>query len=366
MFIVDNAVMMPRGSVHAVKDSRAFPEVADLYGDLYEAKAEGRHGLKGHIPGLLITAVAALAAAYLSEHYGAPLMLMGLLIGLAFNFVNADARLHPGLGFASRSLLRWGIVLVGAQITFEQIASLGWPSFIAIAAIIALVTLTGVGIARIFGQPNSLGLLAGGAVAICGASAALALSALLGEKRTSQAQLTLVLVCVSAASAFAMSVYPILADGLGLTDRQAGFLIGASIHDVAQALGAGYSFSNEAGETAAIVKLTRVALLAPTLAVIALILARQGGAQTGPITIPWFVLGFLAIAALNSFFPFPEAAVAASGKAASALLLLAVVATGIKSPMQLLLQQGWRSSLPVVGASVASFAFSLFVALMLT
>ncbi len=366
MFIVDNVVMMPRGSVHIVKDSKGFPAVADLYGDLYEPQSDAHTDLKAYVPGLLITAVAALAAAYLSEHYGAPLMLMGLLIGLAFNFVNADARLHPGLGFASRSLLRWGIVLVGAQITFEQIASLGWTSFLAIAVIIALVTLAGLFLARICGLTSSLGLLAGGSVAICGASAALALSALLGEKRTSQAQLTLVLVCVSAASAFAMSVYPILAESLGLTDRQAGFLIGASIHDVAQALGAGYSFSDEAGETAAIVKLTRVALLAPTLAVIALILARQGGARTGPITIPWFVVGFLAIAALNSFFPFPQAIVSASRQAASALLLLAVVATGIKSPMQLLLQQGWRSSLPVVGASLVSFILSLVAALTLT
>ncbi|MFM8500149.1 MAG: YeiH family protein [Chakrabartia sp.] len=344
---------------------KAVPAVADLYGDLYEPAAAAKIGMRDYIPGLVVTGVAALAAAYLAEHYGAPLMLMGLLIGLAFNFANADTRLHPGLNFASRSLLRWGIVLVGAQITFAQIASLGVPSFIAIAVILALVTVTGLGVARLFGLPWALGLLAGGSVAICGASAALALSTLLGEKRTSQAQLTLVLVCVSAASAFAMSTYPILAGSLGLSDRQAGFLIGASIHDVAQALGAGYSFSNEAGQTAAIVKLTRVALLAPTLAVIALILSRQGAGKAGPITVPWFVMGFLAVAAVNSFMPLPPAVVDVSRKGASALLLLAVVATGIKSPMQLLLQQGWRSSMPVVGATLVSFLLSLAAAIVL-
>jgi uncharacterized integral membrane protein (TIGR00698 family) len=348
-----------------VNNQKDVPAVADLYGDLYEAAPASKGGARLHIPGLVVTGVAALAAAYLAEHYGAPLMLMGLLIGLAFNFANADARLHPGLNFASRSLLRWGIVLVGAQVTFEQIASLGATSFIAIAVILALVTLTGVAMARVFGLPWALGLLAGGSVGICGASAALALSTLLGEKRTSQAQLTLVLVCVSAASALAMSTYPALAHSLGLTDRQAGFLIGASIHDVAQALGAGYSFSNEAGQTATIVKLTRVALLAPTLAVIALLLSRQGGGKTGPITVPWFVMGFLAVAALNSFVPIPALVVDGSRKAASALLLLAVVATGIKSPMQLLMQQGWRSSMPVVGATIVSFLLSLAAALFL-
>ncbi len=345
--------------------SQYQPAVADLFGELYEHDPGPKRGWAALVPGLFVTGVAALAAAYLSEHYGAPLMLMGLLIGLAFNFANADARLHPGLNFASRSLLRWGIMLVGAQITFAQIASLGWSSFIAIALILSAVTLAGLGVARLFGLPSGLGILAGGSVAICGASAALALSTLLGEKRSSQAQLTLVLVCVSAASAFAMSSYPALASTLHLSDRQAGFLIGASIHDVAQALGAGYSFSNEAGETATIVKLTRVALLAPTLAVIALVLQRGGGAKAGPITVPWFVLGFLGVAAVNSFFAIPPAVVDLSHKGASALLLLAVVATGIKSPMQLLMQQGWRSSMPVVGATVISFLLSLLVAMLL-
>jgi uncharacterized membrane protein YadS len=208
---------------------RQIPAAADLYGDLLDIGPVPKLGWRSYIPGLLMTGVAALAAAYLSEHYGAPLMLMGLLIGLAFNFVNADARLHAGLGFASKTLLRWGIVLVGLQVTFAQIASLGWVAFVAIAAMIALVTMTGTMVARGGAMGSAFGTLAGGAVAICGASAALALSSVLGEKRASQAQLTLVLVSVSAASALAMSVYPILAHALHLTDTQAGFLMGASI-----------------------------------------------------------------------------------------------------------------------------------------
>jgi uncharacterized integral membrane protein (TIGR00698 family) len=344
---------------------KAVPLVADLYGDLLETAPPLATGIKDYMPGLAMTGVAALAAAYLSEHYGAPLMLMGLLIGLAFNFVNADARLHPGLGFASRSLLRWGIVLVGTQITVSQIVALGWPSFLMIVTMIALVTLTGFGVAKMLRLGTGLGLLAGGAVAICGASAALALSALLGEKRSSQAQLTLVLVAVSAASAFAMSTYPVLADVLHLNDQQAGFLIGASIHDVAQALGAGYSFSNEAGETAAIVKLTRVTLLAPTLAIISVMMPKEDGSSAGRVSVPWFVLGFLGLAALNSLYEMPSEITQVAAKATSALLLLAVVATGIRSPMNLLMQQGWRSSMPVVAASIVSFLLALGAAILL-
>ncbi len=122
----------------------------------------------------------------------------------------------------------------------------------------------------------------------------------------SQAQLTLVLVTVSAASAVAMSLYPALAHMLHLTDRQAGFLMGASIHDVAQSLGAGYSYSQEAGQTATVVKLTRVALLAPALALVALAYPKDGEKRGARIGVPWFVLGFLALTALHSFVALPN------------------------------------------------------------
>ena len=341
---------------------RDTPLAADLYGDLLDASPAVRVGWRDHFPGLLLTGVAALAAAWLSEHYGVPMMLMGLLIGLAFNFANADDRLHPGLGFASKTLLRWGIVLAGAQITFGQIGSLGLEGFGAIVCIMGLVMLAGYATARAFRLGTGFGILAGGAVAICGASAALALSSLLGEKRASQAQLTLVLVTVAAASAFAMSTYPAAAAALGLSDHQAGFLIGASIHDVAQALGAGYSFSADAGQTATIVKLTRVTLLAPLLFVLSLTLVRPEGGGKVAVSVPWFVVGFLALAAANSFLPVPQEAARYAAKATSALLLLAVVATGIRSPMQLLLNQGWRSAMPVLAATLASFCLSLLAA----
>src|SRR3546814_10423442 len=95
-----------------------------------------------------------------------------------------------------------------------------------------------------------------------------------------------------------MTLYPVLAAQMGLSDTQAGFLIGASVHDVAQAIGGGFSFSQKAGEVATIVKLTRVALLAPMLMLVALWLGRGGAAQATrriPLRLPWFLTGFLAL-----------------------------------------------------------------------
>jgi uncharacterized integral membrane protein (TIGR00698 family) len=348
-----------------MNSDRSIPVAADLYGDILDVGPTVTLKWRAYLPGLLIAAITALAAAYLSEHYGAPIMLMALLIGLAFNFANADTRLHPGLGFASETLLRWGIVLVGLQVTFSQIAGLGAPAFAAIAAMVALVTLSGTLTAKWIGRGAAFGTLAGGAVAICGASAALALSSVLGEKRSSQAQLTLVLVAVSAASALAMSVYPALAHMLHLTDQQAGFLMGASIHDVAQALGAGYSFSPEAGATATVVKLTRVALLAPALAVVAAAYPREDGQPKRGIGVPWFVVGFFLMCGLNSVVTLPTEALSAAKPCATALLVVAVTATGIRSPLGLLLEQGWKASLPVIAATILSFVLALAAALVL-
>lgn len=350
--------------------ARPMPAAADLFGDLLEVETSPRQErphtrLLAYLPGLGVAGLAALAAAWLGDHYGAPLMLMGLLIGLAFNFLNADPRLHPGLGFASKTLLRWGIVLVGLQVTVGQIASLGWLSFAVIAAMILIVMATGTLTARWLGLGAAFGTLAGGAVAICGASAALALSTALGDRRVNQAQLTLTLVAVSAASALAMSVYPILSRAIGLDPQAAGFLLGASIHDVAQALGAGYSLGEAEGQTAAIVKLTRVALLAPTLLLVTLVLRGDDTKGGGAAPVPWFILAFLGLTALNSLLILPPQVAGAAKLGTSALLLLAVVATGIRSPMHLLLEQGWRASMPVVTATLVSFLLALGAATLL-
>ncbi|HZF43382.1 MAG TPA: putative sulfate exporter family transporter [Sphingomonadaceae bacterium] len=317
-------------------------------------------------PGLAVVAAVVLAAGFVADHAGAPLTLLALLIGLALNGLRDDARLAPGLAFASRTLLRVAIVLLGARVTVAQIADLGVLAFLAVATIVAATIAVAVLAARAMGLGAAFGALAGGAVAICGASAALAFAALLGEKRVGRAQLSIVLVGISAFSAAAMFLYPLLMRALGVDSQTAGFVVGASIHDVAQALGAGFSLSAEAGETASVVKLTRVALLAPALGVVALFLRGSGGGEgRGAVEVPWFVLGFFALAALNSAVALPAAATAGAGTAATWLLAGAVAATGIRSPLGDLLKGGPRPLLVIAIASTAALGLSLAAALLL-
>ncbi|MFZ4690522.1 MAG: YeiH family protein [Polymorphobacter sp.] len=339
-----------------------IPQAADLFGDI-EATPKVR--TRDYLPGLTVAVLATMAAATLTDRYNAPLTLMALLIGLALNFLSADRRLTPGLTLASRELLRWAIVLVGARITFAQIAALGPESLVMV--IVTVATTIGVGVlaARALGFSAPFGVLAGGAVAICGGSAAMALSATLGERRVRQAELTLVLVGISAMSSLAMVLYPAAAQALNFSDAQAGYFLGGSVHDVAQALGSGYAVSPAAGETATIVKLARVALLAPVLGVIALMFPAQleiTGGKAKIAIVPWFVLGFFAVAGVNSTGVIPAQVSHFAAETAAWMLAVSVAATAIRSPLGEILKTGPKPLLVIVAATFTAFALALVYA----
>jgi uncharacterized integral membrane protein (TIGR00698 family) len=344
----------------------------DLFGEmmLADGAAAGaavpveRKPLSRFVPGLAICAIASAAAAWLAQNYGVPIILAGLLLGLALNFASGDARTHDGLDWVSRHGLRAGIVLLGLQVTLMQIASMGAVPFLGLALVMAAALVAALLAARATGQNPAVGVLAGGSTAICGASAALALYGAIGRERIDQAQFTLTLVILAAASAIALVTYPPLARILDFTDAQAGFLVGASVHDVAQAIGAGFAVSDAAGAQATVVKLTRVALLAPLVTLAALWIARaqpvaaSGGEARVPL-LPGFILAFLALVVLNSVVTLPATLATYALTLSKTLLLLAVTATAMRTRTDLLLELGWRAVMPVLAATLASLGVAL-------
>jgi uncharacterized integral membrane protein (TIGR00698 family) len=350
----------------AQRGGEPYAYTGDLYGELtLSDQAAVAAPPRPLFPGLAICAIAALAATWLSDHYGMPVILLGLLIGLALNFVASDERTHRGLDFASRTFLRIGIVILGTQVTFAQIGAIGVAPFGALLIVMALAFGGGLLGARLTGQSIAAGILAGGATAICGASAALALYAVIGKDRISQAQFALTLVGIALFSALALSFYPLIAGALDLSDRQAGFLIGSAIHDVAQAIGAGYA----AGADATVVKLARVALLAPVVALVSMLMPGRHGAADQPfwrrLALPWFIIAFLAMVAVNSSVVMPDAVQDWGLTLSKGLLLLAVTATAMRSRMDLLMDLGWRALGPVAGATIASLIAALTAAWLL-
>jgi uncharacterized integral membrane protein (TIGR00698 family) len=343
----------------------------DLFGEMMladstaalAAKAE-RKPLSRFVPGLAISAIAGAAAAWMAQNYGVPVILAGLLIGLAVNFAATDPRTHDGLDLVSRHGLRAGIVLLGFQVTAMQVAAMGIVPFAGLALVMAAAILAALAAARATGQSPAVGLLGGGATAICGASAALALYGVIGRERIDQAQFTLTLVILAAASAIALVTYPPLTQMLGFSDAQAGFLVGASIHDVAQAIGAGFAVSDSAGAQATVVKLTRVALLAPLVTLAAVWIARveplpAGVGKARVPVMPGFILAFLGLVAVNSLIAMPAALAGHALTLSKTLLLLAVTATAMRTRTDLLLGLGWRAVMPVLAATIASLVAAL-------
>ena len=199
-------------------------------------------------PGVLACAVVAAAAAFLSGHYGAPVMLFALLLGLAMNFLATDGPCAAGIEFTARTVLRVGIALLGLRITFGQVQAMGWQPVALVVGSMALTIGLSMAVARLMGFQAIFGLLTGGATAICGASAALALSAALPVHPLKERATLFTVIGVSALSTLAMIVYPMIVKAAGLDASQAGVFLGATIHDVAQVVGAGYSLSRELRE----------------------------------------------------------------------------------------------------------------------
>ncbi|MEO0496172.1 MAG: putative sulfate exporter family transporter [Pseudomonadota bacterium] len=306
--------------------------------------------------------VTALAATFLSEHYGAPAMLMALLLGMTLHFLIDDDRARPGIEFSARSLLRLGVALLGARVSLEMVTALG-PAIVALlfAAVFSTIGFGLVG-ARLLGRRYRFGLLTGGAVAICGASAAMAIAAVLpqrpgpqGKVEAEQALLFTVLG-VTLLSTIAMVAYPIISTFLELSDTEAGVFLGGTIHDVAQVVGAGFSISPQAGETATLVKLIRVSMLAPVVLIIALSVRRFGSSEAAigekPPIVPAFVAGFLILVALNSLGLIPPSLGLLLEHASRWALVTAIVAVGIKTSLRSVFDVGGKAIVLILAETV--------------
>ena len=298
--------------------------------------------LKSLFPGILVALVVALAAQFVAEHYGVPAMLMALLFGIGLNFLGEPGPTAPGIGFTARSILRFGVAILGARISVEMLTSLGWGMIGLLVIGMAATILFGVILARVIGQGPRFAILTAGAVAICGASAAMAIAAVLPKDDRSERNLLFTVLGVTVLSTVAMILYPILTGLLGFDDITAGAFIGATVHDVAQVVGAGFSISETAGETSTLVKLIRVSFLAPIVVIIALWWHGSSDAPKGerPPIIPAFVAGFLCLAALNSMNLIPAAIGSLLAQMSSWALLAAIAAVGMKTDLRNVLQVG--------------------------
>jgi len=297
--------------------------------------------LRDAMPGLLLSATIALAVRSVSDRLGGPAMLYALLFGMAFNFLTEDERFASGIRFASRNILRIGVALLGLRITTGDVMELGWPVVALILASVAATVLFGALIGRAFGLKGDQSVLSAGAVAICGASAALAIASVLPSHKDSERNTILTVAGVTALSTVAMVAYPVFVTYLNYDNATAGIFLGATIHDVAQVVGAGYIISDESGEISTLVKLIRVACLVPVVVTISLIMRRGRSPASADVPLlPWCLVAFIVLVIVNSLGWIPAQAHTMLTPVSSWCLLTAVAALGVKTSLKALADVG--------------------------
>jgi uncharacterized integral membrane protein (TIGR00698 family) len=330
-------------------------------------------GLRRLWPGCATCVLVALAASFVATQFHGPPMLYALLFGIALHHQSVEERAIPGIDFCSSSVLRLGVGLLGARIGWDQIASLGWPVVACVLGAVASTLACGWWVARWLRLPWTLGLLSGAATAICGASAALAVAAVLprpGDGETPvERQALIVAVMATLLSTGAMLAYPLMAQALELPPARAGLFIGGSIHDVAQVVVAGYAMSTEAGDAASIVKLLRVSLLVVVVIGVSLLCRSMPAADTAGRSlavrarglVPGFLWLFVALAMLNSVGVL-GACVDHLNAASRLCLMVGVAGLGTRTSFVQLAWAGWRPVLLMVASSAWIAAFMLALA----
>ena len=307
------------------------------------------------LPGLLLVVALGSLALWLAElpwvqrtlHWSA--LLIVILLGMAVkSVVPLPAAAAPGIRLAQRPLLRWAVAGLGFRLSLPELWRIGGPALVVVVVSTFAALAFGFWIARRLGIPEKLGLLLGVGGAICGASAVVAADSVIQAERRDSA---LALGVITLLGTLGIVIYPLLFSALGISEFVYGVWDGASLHEMAQVVAAGFGVSEEAARVATVVKLARIALLAPVVLYLAAWLKRRhqavGQAVVAPV--PWFLVLFLVFALVNSIGVLPAAWLGVIRRADLWLLCVGMAGVGLQTGFSDLRQAGVR---PVLAATL--------------
>jgi len=325
------------------------------------------HSHHQKLPGLLLVlllAVAAIQAANLPwfSQLGLSALTLAIVGGMILGntvYPRLAVASHSGVAFAKAQILRLGIILFGFKLTFQDIAAVGISGILIDACVLSSTFLLAFWLGRRkLGLDEQSVILIGAGSSICGAAAVLATEPVI---KAHAEKVAVAVATVVVFGTLAMFLYPLLyslTHALGVSEFAYGIFTGSTVHEVAQAVAAGRAVSETAANSAVITKMIRVMMLAPFLVILSAWLARRHqGSHEGkqPITIPWFALGFLAMAGFNSLNWLPHALVAQLISLDNLLLAMAMGALGLTTHVSAIRQAG---SKPLILAT-ALFAWLL-------
>lgn len=319
------------------------------------------------VPGLALAGVAAAASfALTTVVHGLSALLVAIVLGIAFrNLVRlperVEAALAPGLAVASRRVLRIGIVLLGLQLVLGDILRLGPGMILVVVAIVTVGILSSLLLGRVLGISPTQRLLIACGFSICGAAAVAAVDGVIETEDDEEVVVAVALVVLF--GTLMIPVLPLAASVLGLGQLQAGLWAGGSIHEVAQVVAAGSAIGGAGLAAAVVVKLARVLMLAPVLAVISVSRRRalkrlDAGGKRPPI-VPLFVVGFMAMVLLRSTGIVPASVVSVASGVETALLAAAMFALGAGVRIATFRRVGVKPFVLAVGSTVVVASVAL-------
>ncbi|MFC4223776.1 YeiH family protein [Lysinibacter cavernae] len=328
------------------------------------------------LPGILAAGAAALLAWALHTLLPAvPLLTIAVALGIIVGQLPSarpalTGALAPGLSVSAKRLMRLGVVLLGLKLSLGDIASLGWVTILSTVAIVLLTFGGTLWLGRLMGLPGHQPLLIATGFSICGASA---IGAMSGVVKAKDEETAVPVALVTLCGTLAIVVLPILWHPLGLSNLQFGHWVGAGVHDVGQVVATAQIAGPAALAVAVVVKLTRVLMLAPMVAVASVAersrvrRVNNGAEETGkrPPVVPLFVAGFIAAVLLRSFVAVPDAVIEGADTAQTALLAMALFGLGSAVRLRDLVGTGWKA-LAVGLVSWALIAALAWVAVMIS
>ena len=319
------------------------------------------------VPGVLLCLGIALAARLLQVLEEAALglpyveaLVLAMLLGAAIRAAwEPDERWRPGIRFSAAPLLEFAVVLLGASLDLGAVLAGGPLLPAVIAAVVVLALVASYGLARAFGLSRRLAILIACGNAICGNSAIAAVAPVIGAEAREVAAAIGFTAILGIAVVLGL---PLLAPALGLTATQYGALAGLTVYAVPQVLAATAPFGSLGMQHGTLVKLLRVLMLGPVVLALSVAVRRKGrdaGQRRAPPVLPWFIVGFLLLAMLNSLGLVPEAARAPLRLAAGWLTAVALAALGLGVDLRALARVGPRVAVAVTASLLALAGLAL-------
>lgn len=275
-----------------------------------------KHGARDVWPGLNLVLGVALVSRYVHSLLSTSLIgkviseiLIAILLGLYIRaMVGRSSKLAPGIAFSMKTILRFGIVLLGLRLSLQEIGATGLGGLGLIAICITVTLCLAFGAQRLFNISPRLATLIGVGTAICGNSAIIATAPVI---EADEEDVSFAVATITMFGLLAVLTYPLIGGLLGLTDGQFGLWAGTAVNDTSQVVAVSAMFSDEAQNIATIIKLTRNVLMAPLILIIGVVYHRmesrsaknaghtEHGFKLGKL-IPGFVLGFVLMALLRT------------------------------------------------------------------